>query len=48
MSVPNDTSPEAGRVQVEIFRKMTPDQKWRLLGKLYREQSCFMRPAFVS
>jgi hypothetical protein len=36
MTVPNDTSPAADRVQVEIFRKMTVDQKWRLLGKLYR------------
>ena len=36
MSVPNDTSPEADRVLTQIFRKMTVDQKWLLLGKLYR------------
>ena len=32
----NDTSPEALRVQTEIYRRMTPAEKLRLLEDLYR------------
>jgi hypothetical protein len=36
MSAANDTSPEADRIQTDIFRAMSADKKWLLLGKLYR------------
>jgi hypothetical protein len=32
----SDTSPEAERVLIEIFRKMSIDDKWRRLQSLYR------------
>jgi hypothetical protein len=35
MAEMSDTSPEAERVLVEVFRRMTPEQKWLLLGRLY-------------
>ncbi len=31
----SDTSPEADRVLTEVYRRMTPVQKWRLLGRMY-------------
>jgi hypothetical protein len=31
----SDTSPEADRVLTEAYRRMTPAQKWRLLGRMY-------------
>ena len=31
----SDTSPEADRVLAEVYRRMTPAQKWRLLGRMY-------------
>jgi len=31
---PLDTSPEAERVQIEIFRKMTPEQRLRVASEL--------------
>jgi hypothetical protein len=31
----SDTSPEADRVLIEVHRRMTPAQKWRLLGRMY-------------
>jgi hypothetical protein len=31
----SDTSPEADRVLTEVYRRMTPAQKWRLLGQMY-------------
>ncbi|HKI30620.1 MAG TPA: hypothetical protein VKA46_01915 [Gemmataceae bacterium] len=34
---PNDTSPEAQRVLNEVYRRMTPGQKWLRLGQVYRE-----------
>lgn len=33
-SRPLDTSPEAERVQIEIFRKMTPEQRLQLSAQL--------------
>jgi hypothetical protein len=33
----SDTSPEAERVLIEVSRRMTPAQKWRLLGRMYRD-----------
>jgi hypothetical protein len=32
----NDTSPETERMQIEIYRKMSPSRKWELLDGLYR------------
>jgi hypothetical protein len=32
----SDTSPEAERVLIEVFRRMSPSSKWRLIGTLYR------------
>ncbi|MGQ0721072.1 MAG: hypothetical protein ACT4PE_05790 [Candidatus Eiseniibacteriota bacterium] len=32
----NDTSPEATRLQIELWRRMTPLQKARLVGGLSR------------
>lgn len=31
-----DTSPDALRVQIECYRRMTPDTKWRILANAYR------------
>jgi hypothetical protein len=31
----NDTSEEAERVQLEIYRRMTPAQKWAAIASLY-------------
>lgn len=36
MSRLTDTAPEAERVLVDLFRKMTPAQKWRRLNDIYR------------
>jgi hypothetical protein len=36
MNTPNDTSPEAERVLIEAYRKMSFDQKWRQMGAIYR------------
>ena len=36
MARPNDTSPEAERVLIDIYRKMSVSQKWRRLGQIYR------------
>ena len=33
---PNDTSPDAEEVLLEIYRQMTPGRKWQLLDGLYR------------
>ena len=35
-TLPNDTSPDVARMQVEIYRRMTPSRKWELLDGLYR------------
>jgi hypothetical protein len=35
MAEMSDTSPEAERVLVEVYRRMTPAQKWLLLGRMY-------------
>jgi hypothetical protein len=32
-----DTSPEAERVLAEVYRRLTPGQKWLRLGQMYRE-----------
>jgi hypothetical protein len=32
----NDTSPEVERLQLEIYRKMTPGRRWRLMDGMYR------------
>lgn len=32
----NDTSPEAERVLIEVYRAMSPADKWRTIGDLYR------------
>jgi hypothetical protein len=32
-----DTSPEAERVLTEVYRRMSPGQKWLRLGEMYRE-----------
>jgi hypothetical protein len=36
MDMPNDTSPEAERILLEIYRKMPMSEKWRQLGQIYR------------
>jgi hypothetical protein len=36
MSTPRDTSPEAARLQVELWRRMTPLEKAELVGGLSR------------
>ena len=36
MKPPSDTSPEAGRVLLGVYRGMSPARKWALLGDLYR------------
>jgi hypothetical protein len=33
----SDTSPEAERVLTDVYRRMTPAQKWRILGQLYQD-----------
>src|SRR5262245_37542905 len=33
--MPDDTSPEARRVQTEIYRRMPPARRWWLLGQMY-------------
>lgn len=33
----SDTSPEAERVQIDAFRRMTPARKWHLLGRAYSQ-----------
>jgi hypothetical protein len=33
----SDTSPDAERVLVEVYRRMTPRDKWLLLGRLYED-----------
>jgi hypothetical protein len=33
----SDTSPEAERVRTEVFRRITPGQKWLQLGQNYRD-----------
>ncbi len=35
MAPVSDTSPEAERVLLEVYRRMTPAQKWLLLGRMY-------------
>jgi hypothetical protein len=35
-TVPNDTSPEVERLQVELYRRMTPSRKWELMDGLFR------------
>jgi hypothetical protein len=37
MSLPNDTSAEAERVLTEVYRRMSPGEKWLRLGELYRD-----------
>lgn len=37
MALPNDTSPEAEAVLIEVFRRLTPATKWRQLGQMYRD-----------
>jgi hypothetical protein len=32
----NDTSPEVERMQLEIYRQMTPGRKWQLMDDMYR------------
>ena len=32
-----DTTPEAERVLAEVYRRMTPERKWRLLGRTSRQ-----------
>lgn len=31
----NDTSPEAELVLIEVYRRMSPADKWRTIGDLY-------------
>jgi hypothetical protein len=33
----SDTSPEAEQVLTDVYRRMTPAQKWRILGQLYQD-----------
>src|SRR3712207_4403225 len=33
----SDTAPEAERVLTEVYRRMTPAQKWRQLGQMYQD-----------
>jgi hypothetical protein len=35
MATPRDTSPEAERVLIEAYRRMSPGKKWLLLGEAY-------------
>jgi hypothetical protein len=37
MAKPCDTSPEAESVLIEVDRRMTPGQKWLLLGQMYAD-----------
>jgi hypothetical protein len=37
MTTPCDTSPEAERVLIEVYRRMTPGEKWLLLGQMYAD-----------
>jgi hypothetical protein len=37
MSGPSDTSVEAERVLTEIQRRLSPAQKWRILGEMYQD-----------
>src|SRR5262245_30127262 len=37
MTRPHDTSPEAERVLAEVYRRMSPGQKWLRLGQTYRD-----------
>ena len=36
----SDTSPEAERVLVEVFRRMSPADKWLRVGELFTEANC--------
>jgi hypothetical protein len=36
MAIPNDTSPEAERILIGVYRKMPMGKKWLLLGEDYR------------
>jgi hypothetical protein len=33
----NDTSPAAERVLLEVYRRLSPEQKWLLLGDFFRD-----------
>jgi hypothetical protein len=33
----SDTSPEADRVLTEVYRRLTPAEKWRQLGQMFRD-----------
>src|SRR5437870_3408907 len=33
----SDTSPDVQRVLVEVYRRLTPAQKWLQLGEMYRD-----------
>lgn len=33
---PTDTSPEAQRILIDAYRRMTPAEKWRRLDDMYR------------
>lgn len=35
MSQPSDTSPEVRRLQIEVYRRMSPARKWELMGELF-------------
>jgi hypothetical protein len=35
-TVPSDTSPEIDRMQLEIYRQMTPGSRWQLIDEMYR------------
>src|SRR5438552_3707650 len=37
MTTLNDTLPEAARILVEVYRKMSPGRKWLLLGEAYHD-----------
>jgi hypothetical protein len=37
MSEPNDTSPEATQVLLQVYRAMSPGRKWLLLGEMYQD-----------
>jgi len=33
----SDTSPEADRVLVEVYRRLSPREKWLQLGRMYED-----------
>jgi hypothetical protein len=37
MAQPGDTAPEADRVLTEVYRRMSPGEKWLRLGQMYRD-----------